>query len=79
MLFSPAHSAFAAMEESLMVVISYEKRLSRFSRVSLESPLQGQWGTAMVWGYLLHPPRYESHKSPTGVLRCRSALHGSAA
>lgn len=78
MLFSPAHSAFAAMEESLTVVIFYEKKLSWFSRVSLESPLQGQWGTVVVWGYLFHPPRMEP-LSPTGALGCRAALHGSAA
>lgn len=52
MLFSPAHSAFAALEESLMVVIFYKMRLSWFSRVSLESPLQGQWGTVVARGNL---------------------------
>lgn len=36
----PSTLCFAAMEESLMVVIFYEKRLSWFSRVSLEPPLQ---------------------------------------
>lgn len=67
MLLSPAHSAFAAMGESLMVVIFYKKRLSWFSGVSLESLLQGQWGTVMAWGQLLHPPKMEP-LSPTGAL-----------
>lgn len=74
----PSTLCFCCHGGKLMVVIFYEKKLSWFSRVSLESPLQGQWGTVVVWGYLFHPPSMEP-LSPTGALGCRAALHGSAA